>query len=1287
MALVCVKGWGQTALAPTISRFTPTSACYGSGTSVTITGTNLSTTSAVTFNGTSATFSKVTATSVTAILPSGATTGPISVTTSGGIATSATNFRITPNAFIKYVSGDTATQAPCVGTAITNITYQTTGSATGVGVTGLPNGVRATYSGGTVTVSGTPRVSGRFKYTVTTAGPCNNQSLTGTITVKPNSFITYQTGSGSPTAQTPCVGAAIRNIIYTTSGGTTGIVTPVVGLPPGVRATYSGGTVTVSGTPTVSGTFKYTVTTTGGGCTQQTVTGTIKVNANATIQLTSAAGTDAQSFCSSGNITITPITYQWGGTASGFSLTGSLPAGVHTATNSSNGTFTISGSTTQTGTFKYTVTATGNTCTNQSMSGTITINQTPIASISAAASSSCAAGVQVTISGTTGASVTYTTNGINPKTVILRSGSNQFFTPSDHGIYIYKITSITNPPTSTCTGTTGAANQTATVTVNANPTATITIASSQGTGYVQIDSTISYTGAPMGGTWSSDDITIATAGQKLGTVTGVSSGTANIIYKTANDANGCSGTATKQIIVTADYVTKQIGNFSDTATWKKGTTSGFIINNTKPTSANTIEVQHPLGLDSSFAVTRSFVLRQGGSMVIFPNVVLSSTGTAKVAFNGNSVTVRSDATGNGAIGIMATQILNASSVTVERFIGNGVYPSSKRAWRMLTAPVRGTSIHAAWQEGVTSSTNPPQNNSSNNPHPGYGTLLTGESLTISQATNEGYDILPGTGNHASILQYDSIGGKWIPLTNANGTLEPVSSEPAYMVFVRGDRTIGAGTPNNTTLRATGTLNQGSVQSIHVTGAVTNTVAGNPFASAIDFDQVYHSNSSLIKDQFAIWRANQGTYGAYSFIYNTGSGYAIVPNALSGTGGTVTDSVRYIQSGEGFLVYPQGTGTLTIGESAKASSKQASGTGSTFDIRPITDKKLYVNLNLVGSDSTATLADGIMERFDASYSAQIDGDDAVKPVNFYENLAVEKSATDLIVESRPDVQKTDTIQLKLWNVSARAYELQVKGDNYAQTAATQGLHAYVEDSYLKTRVEVSLSGSVSTIAFAVTSDAASYDSHRFRVVFQTEASSILPITLTSVKAQLQNGGVSVSWSTQNEVNVKGYGVERSVDGGATFSTTIATVAAKNVGATAPLASYQTLDAAPQKGDDYYRIRIEGADGKVTYSNVVKVTVGEDAGGKMLITLYPNPVSRREGKATLSLTNVKEGDYLMSVYSQSGQNIAEKKITVAGGSRSQNESVPLPQQLAQGAYQLQLTDSNGNKVFVSKFIIGK
>jgi IPT/TIG domain len=87
--------------APTITSFTPT---FGPvGTSVKITGTNFSgtisganfTTSVVKFNTTNATsFHVDSATQITATVPTGATTGKISVTTPGGTATSAANFTV-----------------------------------------------------------------------------------------------------------------------------------------------------------------------------------------------------------------------------------------------------------------------------------------------------------------------------------------------------------------------------------------------------------------------------------------------------------------------------------------------------------------------------------------------------------------------------------------------------------------------------------------------------------------------------------------------------------------------------------------------------------------------------------------------------------------------------------------------------------------------------------------------------------------------------------------------------------------------------------------------------------------------------------------------------------------------------------------------------------------------------------------------------------------------------------------------------------------------------------------
>lgn len=79
---------------PVITSFTPASGPVG--TSVTITGTGLTGATAVTFGGVKATtFSVKSATQVTAVVPTGAKTGAIAVTTAGGTATSAKTFTVT----------------------------------------------------------------------------------------------------------------------------------------------------------------------------------------------------------------------------------------------------------------------------------------------------------------------------------------------------------------------------------------------------------------------------------------------------------------------------------------------------------------------------------------------------------------------------------------------------------------------------------------------------------------------------------------------------------------------------------------------------------------------------------------------------------------------------------------------------------------------------------------------------------------------------------------------------------------------------------------------------------------------------------------------------------------------------------------------------------------------------------------------------------------------------------------------------------------------------------------
>lgn len=104
---------------PTITRFSPASGTEG--TSVTITGTNFSTTASgntVKFNGTPATVSAATATSLTVNVPTGVSTGKITLQVGTQTATSANDFTIIPPAPPVTITSF----SPATGAAGTSVT-------------------------------------------------------------------------------------------------------------------------------------------------------------------------------------------------------------------------------------------------------------------------------------------------------------------------------------------------------------------------------------------------------------------------------------------------------------------------------------------------------------------------------------------------------------------------------------------------------------------------------------------------------------------------------------------------------------------------------------------------------------------------------------------------------------------------------------------------------------------------------------------------------------------------------------------------------------------------------------------------------------------------------------------------------------------------------------------------------------------------------------------------------------------------------------------------------------
>ena len=90
--------------APVIASFTPASGQVGSV--VTISGLNFTGMLAVKFNGVSSTnFAVTSATAIQAVVPTGATTGKLSVTTAAGTATSAANYTVTAVLTVRKTSG------------------------------------------------------------------------------------------------------------------------------------------------------------------------------------------------------------------------------------------------------------------------------------------------------------------------------------------------------------------------------------------------------------------------------------------------------------------------------------------------------------------------------------------------------------------------------------------------------------------------------------------------------------------------------------------------------------------------------------------------------------------------------------------------------------------------------------------------------------------------------------------------------------------------------------------------------------------------------------------------------------------------------------------------------------------------------------------------------------------------------------------------------------------------------------------------------------------------------
>jgi hypothetical protein len=251
-------------------------------------------------------------------------------------------------------------------------------------------------------------------------------------------------------------------------------------------------------------------------------------------------------------------------------------------------------------------------------------------------------------------------------------------------------------------------------------------------------------------------------------------------------------------------------------------------------------------------------------------------------------------------------------------------------------------------------------------------------------------------------------------------------------------------------------------------------------------------------------------------------------------------------------------------------------------------------------------------------------------------------------------------LKLTKTSQRNYQLLFNPANLDGN----GLTAMLKDNYLGTETPVNLADYTS-LNFSVNADPASAASTRFMIVFKPY--QVLPVTFTSVKAYQQQKDIAVEWNVSNETNIAGYELEKSTNGNH-FNTINNITAISNNGAAA---HYNRLDENPAPGNNFYRIKSIELSGRIQYSQIVKVFNGN---GKAFISVYPNPL--QDNTINLQFSNEPAGKYTIKLSNMNGQLIYTTELMIAGNNTAQ--AIAVPQQLAKGAYQIEVNGAAGTTV---------
>ncbi|MCZ2393034.1 MAG: T9SS type A sorting domain-containing protein [Chitinophagales bacterium] len=190
--------------------------------------------------------------------------------------------------------------------------------------------------------------------------------------------------------------------------------------------------------------------------------------------------------------------------------------------------------------------------------------------------------------------------------------------------------------------------------------------------------------------------------------------------------------------------------------------------------------------------------------------------------------------------------------------------------------------------------------------------------------------------------------------------------------------------------------------------------------------------------------------------------------------------------------------------------------------------------------------------------------------------------------------------------------------------------------------------------------------------------VLPVELVSFTGYNDGESNVLNWITASEKNTDRYIVEKSTD--AVSYEAIGIVTAN--GNTSQMSSYTFVDAEPNTGHNYYRLKIVDFGNQFEYSNIIDIELADNVANNnqtTILSVYPNPT---DGLTTIEMSVAQEkADFQIKVINTLGQVMYSEILPLVKG---KNKFVIDAQKFAQGAYMISITNKATLESMEAKFV---